>query len=229
MSESNDQDLLDESADRAIAARLGRLRSMPVDLTRLKASIEREIPRPAVQLSRKRFEWLSPLRAIAATFLIAAIATIAVVIATAGRPALASADEMAAVHLRMRSMSTTVASLDEAEKVLRSQWPQQPGLPSDLPADDDKPMSCCIHKLDGKRMSCVAVDLAGSRVSIAIGRADDFKIPPGSRRTINDHEYVIETAQGVNMVMTKRAGRWMCVMSSLPVDDLVAFTEKVIW
>ncbi len=228
MTDANEHDLLDEQTDRAIAARLGKLRSTPVDLARLRTAIEREVPRPEPAHGRRRLGWLSPLRAIAATLLVAAIATIAVVIATTGRPALASADRMAEVHMSMGSMSRTVSSLEEAEKALRAEWPQQPGLPSGLPADD-KPMACCIHNLDGKQMSCVAVDLAGTRVSIAVGRADDFKIPPGSRRTIDDHEYVIDSAQGINMVMTKRGVRWICVMSALPIDELVTFTEKVVW
>lgn len=227
MTESPDPHLLDEATDRAVAARLGKLRSVPVDLGRLKASIEREIPRSAAS-RRPRPAWLGPMRAVAATVLVAVIATLALVLATSGRPAMASAEAMAWVHANMGSMARTVGSLEEAEQTLRAQWPQQPGLPSDLPGDD-APLSCCIHKLDGKQMSCVAVDLSGSRVSIAVGRADDFRIPPGARRTINGHEYVIESAQGINMVMTKRDGRWVCVMASLPADELVTFMEKVVW
>lgn len=230
MSESHEQDLLDEQTDRAIATRLGKLRSTPVDLSRLKARMEREIPRDIPRETRRaplRLTWLGPARAIAAMVLVAVIATAALVLMTAGRPAMASAEAMAWVHENMGT-ATTVASLADAERELRRQWPQQPGLSSDLP-DDAAPMACCIHKLDGKQMSCVALDLSGSRVSVAVGRADDFKIPPGSHRTVNGHDYVIESAQGVNMVMTKRDGRWVCVMSSLPVEELVAFTEKVVW
>ena len=55
-----------EPFDQVIASRLGRLRSMPVDTSRLDRMIQAQIPRPVTQM-----RWFKPMRlAIAASLLI---------------------------------------------------------------------------------------------------------------------------------------------------------------
>jgi len=66
-------------------------------------------------------------------------------------------------------------------------------------------------------------------VSIATAPAGDFSVPKAETRLIGDHEYLVESANGVNMVMTKRSGTWVCVMSTLDIESLISFVEKLKW
>jgi hypothetical protein len=56
--------------DQALADRLARLRTMPVDTSHLDKAIEAQIPRPRL---RGRRIWLRPLRAAAAILMLAAV------------------------------------------------------------------------------------------------------------------------------------------------------------
>src|SRR4051812_6004223 len=84
--------------DRAVADRLRKLSAMPVDLSRLTTAIEAQVPRPAAaSATRRRLTWPRPLHAVAASVAVAGLAGI-LMLATAGRPATASAAELARVH-----------------------------------------------------------------------------------------------------------------------------------
>lgn len=223
---NNQDDIVDDPRCDALRHRLKSLEATPVDLSRLKESIEAEIPRPR----RGSASWLGairPFQAVAASLLMGAVLVIIIVASSSG-PALASPQRMAAIYGDMMTSHSTrnVPTLDEAERLLREEWPEKPSIPG-MPTD--AAFSCCIHRLDGRKMACIAVDLNGQPVSVAVGRAEDFIVPAGSTRTIGGHEYVIDSADGINMVMTKRDGSWICVMSKIETDQLVAFVAKLAW
>ena len=71
--------------DRAVAGRLAKLRTMPVDTSRLDAAIRAQIPQPGRD-RRMRIGWFRPFRAIAASITLLAILS-AVLLSTSGGPA----------------------------------------------------------------------------------------------------------------------------------------------
>src|SRR5258706_14241624 len=96
------QDDIQDPLDRAIAARLAKLRAMPVDTSRLEAAIRAKIPKaPAatVEAQRpRRIRWFSPLRALAASFVLLCSVVAIVLLTSSSGPAMASASEMAQMH-----------------------------------------------------------------------------------------------------------------------------------
>ncbi len=205
--------------------RLSNLKATPVEMNSLRRAIESEIARPGHQPSLLRL--FRPIQAVAASFLLMAV-VVALVLAYSSGPALASPERMAVVYHEMLAghHSHAVSSLSEAEQVLRKQWADLPSVPV-MPTDTA--VSCCVHEMAGRRMACVAVNVDGVVVSIATAPAGDFSVPKGQTRTIGGHEYLVESANGVNMVMTKRSGTWVCVMSTLDSEALISFVEKLKW
>src|SRR5215217_419277 len=112
MSTINPNDPLrgDPQLDRAVERRLARLRTMPVDTSRLEKAILSQIPRPQAeqpaeqqqqQRQRMRIGWLAalrPLRAVAASFLLLSAVVAAVLLFSSGGQVLASPSQMAQMH-----------------------------------------------------------------------------------------------------------------------------------
>ncbi len=205
--------------------RLSNLKATPVEIDRLRRAIESEIARPGHRASV--FRLFRPIQAVAASLLLSAV-VVALVLAYSSGPALASPERMAVVYHEMVSghHAHAVSSLSEAEQVLRKQWADLPSVPV-VPIDTA--FSCCVHEVAGRRMACVAVNVDGAVVSIATASAGDFSVPKGQTRVIGGHEYLVESANGVNMVMTKRSGTWVCVMSTLDTESLISFVERLKW
>src|SRR5438874_1581657 len=111
--------------DRSTADRLARLRTMPVDTSRLEKALLAHIPRPAEPASaaeeRRRWSigparWARPLQAAAASFLFLSAVVAIVLLSSSGGPALASASQMARMHEDLvagRVPVTQVGSIDE--------------------------------------------------------------------------------------------------------------------
>src|SRR5438067_1475311 len=93
----NDFDDAPESdLDQAIAGRLAKLRTLPVDTSRLDAMLRAKIPQRE-RKSRLSMLLLRPMSAIAASVAILAVIA-AILLSTSGGPVLASPMEMARVH-----------------------------------------------------------------------------------------------------------------------------------
>ena len=209
--------------DHAVSARLAKLRTMPVDTSHLAERLRRQIPQPSAADSAQshRFFLFRPLRAAAAGFILLGI-ILAAVIGSSGGPAMASADRMAQVYEDMTAgrahMMMRVASIDAAAAALSEQWPKMPALP-DMP--DDHVMSCCVHEIGRKKMACVALMVDKVPITMSVADSADVKSPEGTVVTRDGVSYRVQSAKGVNMAMTERGGRWVCLMGRLPVDRLI--------
>jgi hypothetical protein len=208
-----------ERLDRAVADRLARLRSVPVDLSALRKAVDAQVGLPRRERLRPR--WLSPFRAAAASLLILGMIG-AVVIATSGGPVLASADRLAQLHEELVSGDghgmRPVTSIEEAQAALAAQHPGGPSVPG---VGDDHVMACCVHTVGRKKMSCVSMVTDGVAVSMAVAGAADIKLPATATTVVDGVTYHVQSAQGVNMVMTRRNDRWVCLMSKLPTSRLI--------
>lgn len=213
--------------DEATSRRLARLRTLPVDTSRLERAITEQIPRPQVQPRRLRLGWLSPMRAIAASVLVFAL-FVALVLNSSSGPVLASADRLAEIHEEVLHRSgthvTQVDSVAAANSTLASKCPGLPAVP-EIP--EDHVISCCVHEIGRKKMACIAMEVDSVPVSIAVAPASDVKTPTCEARMINGVAYHIQSHNDINMVMIERDGRWVCVMGKLPVDRLVALASTL--
>jgi hypothetical protein len=221
----------DEVLDRATADRLGRLRTMPADVTALRKAVDARIggaaPRGAVAGPPLRLRIPGQLRAAAASLLVAALVIVAVLVFTSG-PVVASPDRLADIHNDLVAGGghgrQAVDSIEAANARLAS---QNPGVPMVPGISDDHVMACCIHTVGRKRMSCVSLLTDGVPVSLAVADAADVKLPPAQTVLADGVTYHVQSAQGVNMVMTRRNDRWVCLMSKLPTDRLIEIARSL--
>jgi hypothetical protein len=206
--------------DEATSRRIAKLRSMPLDTSRLAQAIKAEIPRPQSQSRILRLTWLRPLRAVAASLLVFAL-IMALVISSSGGPVLASAETLARIHQEVLDQGgehvMQVDSISAANAALAGACP---GLPSVPELGKDHVMSCCVHMIGRKKMACVAMQVDGVTVSVAVADAADVKMPTCEALMIQGIPYHVQSQDGINMVMTERGGRWVCLMGKVPVNRL---------
>ena len=224
-----------EALDRATAARLARLRTLPVEMSKLQAAVSSQIPRPSMEREQIgqgdefRWHWTRRMRAAAASVAILIGLTIAFVAwqgVGGGRAALASPPHMAALHARLVAGEipvTEVASVEAANAVLASQSPQSPQSPRvpDLP--QQHVMACCLNQADDRVVACLLLKQGDTPVSMMVADATAMRSPPAGGQTIDRDGvlYRVHTSGAITMVMSARHGRWVCVMGELPADDLV--------
>jgi hypothetical protein len=219
----------DGQLDRATADRLARLRTMPVDLSALRTAVDARVGRaggrgaPAGRTIL--FRMPGQLRAAAASLLVAGLVIVAVLVFTGG-PVVASPDRLADIHNELVAGGghdrQAVDSIDAANARLAAQNPGAPAVPG---VADDHVMSCCVHMVGRKRMSCVSLVTDGVPVSLAVAGAADVRLPASETLTADGVTYHVQSAQGVNMVMTQRNGRWVCVMGKLPTPRLMEIAK----
>lgn len=222
--ESNErQTRLDEATSR----RLAKLRTVPMNTSGLLRAVEAAIPRPKAQSRRLVLTWLKSRPGLAASLLLTGL-IIALVIHSSAGPVLASADNLARIHEEVLhahgSDHTPVNSIDAANALLAAKCPGLPPIPG-LPKVPV--MSCCVHELGRKKVGCVSVQVDEVPVSIAVAEASDVKIPPCESLTIDGIAYHVQSKGDINMVMTERNGRWVCVMGKLPTSRVAELANSL--
>jgi hypothetical protein len=214
-------DLQNNPVDQAIAQRLRRLSTMPMDLSRLEASLRKERRSSAPPTLWARI--LRPASAVAASFLVLVLIA-AIVLTGSSGPAMAS--QMAQVHRDMvsgRIQVTAVDSIDAASRVLAETNPAMPELPQ---APEAHVMACCMRDVSDKKVAHVLLKSEGSPITMSVASATDFK-PMGKVVRHNGAGYHVVSHETLNMVSTERAGRWVCLIGELPTDRLIAVAEKL--
>jgi hypothetical protein len=238
MNEQHDQRLDDgddgdAALDRATSARLAKLRTMPVDTARLEEKLRLQIRDPVLPSAVGRSDrlwigWARVMRFAAAAAILVGIALAAVVLFGSGGPALASAQQMADFHEDLvagRTAVVQVDSIEQAAKELDRQWPQSPGLPG-LPSDHV--MACCMKSVKDKKMACVLMKREGVLVTMAVARADDMRLPASSPTKVRGGiTYHVQSVGRLNMVMTEKSGRWVCLIGELPSEGLMDLAEQL--
>jgi hypothetical protein len=212
--------------DNAVSARLAKLRAMPVDVRNLDKALEAEIPPPA---GRQPWRILSlpPLRAIAASMLLASAIMAAILLTASGGPALAEAAQMAQVHQDIVSGKMPVmqvTSIDAANRMLNQDTPGAPALPQ-MP--DSHVMACCMKSVHNKEMACVLLKAAGVPVTLAVASAADMKLPRAPVQSRGGLEFRVQHVGNLSMVMTERNGKWLCLIGQTRAERLMEIAAQV--
>jgi hypothetical protein len=233
MTDYPEHDSKADQLDRAVSDRLARLRAMPLDVSALRRAVDAQVSAPTAETARPRpsiFRLFSPMRAVAASLLVGGL-VIALVIASASGPVLASADRMAQVHDEMVAGDghgshgrQAVNSIEAANAALRAQHGGAPAVPDVGP---EQVMSCCVHMVGRKRMSCVTLMSGGVPVSLAVADAADVRMPASETVVADGVTYHVQSARGVNMAMAQRDGRWVCLMGKLPTARLIDLAKQL--
>jgi hypothetical protein len=210
--------------DQATAARLAKLRTMPVDTSRLEQFIRAEIPRPRTQERVMRIGWVRPLQAAAGFVLIVSAAVW--LLTTSSRPVMASPAELAQFHedlLAGRGVMQ-VDSVADANKSLLAQWAQSPQIP-DVPSDHV--MACCMKSIQNRKVACVLLKGEAEPVTMTIANASDMSMPDSPTVVRGGVSYNVNSSGNLNMVMTQRQGRWICLIGRLSVDRLMTLAGGI--
>ena len=228
MSEKNQT--RDEDWDAAIAARLRRLGSSAVDTSALAQSLAPALNDGVANRTRSQTWWAGAFRprAIAASIALIVSVVAAVTLTASSAPAYAEASQMAAMHRELASGTSSVMRVDSlaaAERALSSEWPRSPGLPG---VPDDHVMACCLRRIDGKKIACVLMDDGGAPVSMMVAEGGEVN---GSRSATllvrGGVTYRIEHVGELNMVMTQRDGRFVCLIGERSVDRLIELSSSL--
>ena len=216
----------DERWEQAVAGRLSKLRTMPVETGRLAAALQAEIPQPVRQTRRAWFS-LRSVRAVAASILVLGTLAAVLLFTTMSRPALASPAQMARMHEELVSGKTPavqVDSIEAANKVLAGEHPHFPALP-DMPADHV--MACCMTSVKDKKVACVLMKQEGVPLSLMVARGQDMRAPTSPVTVHDGVRYHIQSSGKLNMVMTERHGRWVCLIGELPSERLMEVAAQL--
>jgi hypothetical protein len=200
---------------------------MPVDTLRLDRLIEAEIPRPSRLRIIRLADWLHPSRlAIAASILVLVVLG-GLLLSTSGGPVLASTADMAQFHddlVAGRVPVTRVDSMQAVNQALAAQWAQSPQVPN-MPAEHV--MACCMRSVKNKRVACVLLQGEGEPVSMTVAKVSDVRIPECPMVARNGIEYHVVSTGPLNMVMTQRGERWVCLIAKLPADRLMELASSL--
>lgn len=219
-----------DPAHEAISRRLAKLREQPISTSVLDARLKSILPPGATDgepAPRMRFWTRRSVLSAVAAMLVAALTVLSAFTILAPRPVFASPQEMAVIHesaVMMQGHTMSVSTIEDARAALRRQWPGS----SMISAPDDMPvMSCCVHEIGKRQMGCVTFEVDDVPVTMAVADAREIRSPHGNKRVIGDTEYVVGSADGVNMVMSQRDGVWTCVMGRLPLERLANVAASV--
>ena len=166
------------------------------------------------------------MTAAAAVLLLSGILGLVLLTGSGGR-ALASPTQMAQMHEDMVSGKMPVmqvSSIVEANHALAAQWPDSPGLPA-VPAEHV--MACCMKSVKNKKVACVLLKSEGEPVTMTVANASDMKLPTSPTMIRAGVSYHVQTSGSLNMVMTERDERWVCLIGHLPVNELMDLAAKL--
>jgi len=212
-----------DALDQATSQRLGQLRTMPVEMSRLTRAIQQQIPRPEAVTARQRRWWLRPASAIAASVgLIGCI--IVLVIASSAGPVLASAESLAALHQNATLTAMPMGTMSSACDWLASQLPDQPKLPE---ISTENVPACCVGHIGRKPLGCVVMEVDKMPVTLAIAKAGEFKTAEGASIDRNGVRYGMQSSGGVNIITFARNGHWFALIGSVSAERLMDFAQTL--
>jgi hypothetical protein len=129
--------------------------------------------------------------------------------------------QMAQLHEDMisgRMSAMEVDSVAAANKSIQNQWAQSPQIPS-VPMEHV--MACCVRSVRNKKVACVLLKGTGEPVTMTVASAADLSLPDSPTVVRDGIVYHVQSTGSLNMVMTDRDGRWICLIGRLPVSKLM--------
>jgi len=82
-------------------------------------------------------------------------------------------------------------------------------------------MACCMRSVKNKKVVCVLMEDSAGPVSMTVANASDMQAPASPTVTRGGVSYHVQSVGPLNMVMTERNGRWICLIAKLPAERLM--------
>ena len=212
-----------EILEDALAKRLAKLAATPIDTTHLDQALRAHLPPPPAVVSARSRPWLKPLVALAASLLLIATVTLALLSPSAAQ---ASPQEIASLHTQVITGSNMMPtrSVGEVNQMIAAMGHSLtiPGLPA------NPPECCCMRKLKDKDVVCLLLKEGNTAVTMTVAAACDMKCPSSAPTvTRGPNTYHVSQVGSLNMVMTARHNRWVCLVSQAPQETLLTLAEKL--
>ncbi len=220
-----------DQLDRATRARLSKLASRPVDTSAVASRLRAEMAehraqgRPATFTLPAWAHWLGR-GAVAAAIVV--VVTLVFVTSQSGSAVYAAPADMAQLHRDLvagRAPVVPVGNLAEAKRTIESAWREAPAIPDQW---DQLVHACCLRDVQSRQVACILLKQDGVPVTVVLARTKDFRSPDDETVDHNGRKYVVHSLDGVNMVMTQRGDRWMCLMGEIPQDALMRLAEGLV-
>lgn len=202
--------------DAALSARLRQLDAMPIDTSALDRALRQAIPIP-----RRKSRWMLRLVAVAAGLILTG--SVAMVLLIPGE-VMASPTYIAEMHREMvatASNAMDVANVATINAALHAQWGDFPGIPQMGPSASLHMHDCCIRKMKDARMAFVMLDADGHKISMAVAKSRDVASPKSATMQRDGATFSVQKVGDLNMVMTERGPRWICLTGDLPPEKLM--------
>ncbi len=199
--------------EQALMSRLRGLRQMPVDTGELESAITSRVPRPRRFWQRA---W-RPMTALAASVIV--VASVALALSAGSREAHAEPAMMAQIYRDMVSGKVpthTTENMHDANSAIAAMIDGAIKIP-EVPASHT--MACCMREVKNRKVACVLFENHGTPVTISVAKATDFKGPRDGVSQI--------TSDNLHMVMMERNGLWICMVSEMPMNELVALSQEI--
>lgn len=201
-------------------ARLERLAAMPVDTSRLERRLSAALGAGAAPPARSlRVIWTR--RAAAAAVLLLALMAAHMVERSAG-PALAEPFELTDLHQRLvrgESAMLAAADVEEANRRIAAQSADGPAVPGLAATRRLYVRSCCLAEVRGPLVAAVLMVDEGRAVTLVVAQARDFAGPMGEVIERDGRELLAHRLNDLEMVVTRRGDRWLCVMGQADEVD----------
>ena len=88
-------------------------------------------------------------------------------------------------------------------------------------------MACCMNSLKDKDVACVLMKREGVPVSLMVARSRDMRLPSSPVTVHNGVSYHVQASGKLNMVMSERHDRWVCLIAEMPAEQLMDLAARL--
>ena len=87
-------------------------------------------------------------------------------------------------------------------------------------------MACCMKSVS-KKVACLLLKREGVPVSLVVAHSGDMRAATSPVTVRDGVRYHVQAVGTLNMVMTERNGRWVCLIGELPTERLIDVATQI--
>ncbi len=194
----------------AVAQRLARLATMPVDTTKLDRALRAQISLP----KRNVGTWRIAVSGLVAAAVILAALLIPLTVPHSSR---ASVSDLSQIYNRML-VSPLAGGITNAQKnTLQLMCPPTTGHLA----------SCCMQTLHHHRVACMLVKRGKQTVGVVVVPAGSLEYPQGIHRRYEGGSFIVRKTGKLNIVIRSGRRHWICVMGPQRVSELMLIASQI--
>ncbi len=84
-----------------------------------------------------------------------------------------------------------------------------------------------MRSVKNKKVACVLLEDNGGPVTMTVAKASDMQSPASPTVIRGGVTYHVQAVGRLNMVMTERNGRWICLIGQVSADRLMVLADQL--